>query len=132
MNGRRFSFEIAPPSDASDMATIASLSGDTATEYGFENAVLSATPDQVTISTPENQATLTAIVLTLKAASFVINGPIYRFDTGIVKGFQFGDATSTRSTTRIDLFDQKNIKYNLTVSGTQGEIDYILDSIRPE
>jgi hypothetical protein len=129
-NGRRISFEKAPAADVSDMKTISHLSGQPPTEYGFENAVLNATPDQVTSSTPDNLANLIAILLTLKSTIFVIGGPIYSFDTGVVKGFQYGDATSTKSTTRIDLFDKNDDKYVAIITGTQGEIDYILASIK--
>jgi len=75
---------------------------------------------------------LTSVLLDMKAMLLVTGGPpIYRFDTGIVRGFQHGDASLTKPIA-INIFDQKGTEYTLGIAGTQGEIDYVLASMQLE
>lgn len=100
--------------------------------YGFETEVYDVTPGMVTLGTPGNQAILIAALLILKSEFLVpISGPLYSFNTGTIGGFQHGTAGGT--STFIEFFDQAGDKFNLVTQGaTQGGIDYILTSIKPQ
>lgn len=127
-NGR--SLILMGPSEGAGtttLATFTSASSTIKTNYDLEDATLDATPDQVASSTPWRHAAFTYSLLVLKEVQ-IVETPVYRFSTGIVRGFQFGDATTTTKVT-IDLFDQQDNKYTLAIAGTQAEIDYILNSI---
>ena len=126
-NGRSFVIMQAPSSATSTLEKFGSVSSTLGTEYGLENAALYATPGEVTSSTPGATATLLGALIVLKSQLWP-PGPVYSFDTGIVEGFQHGNA-STTSQVDVDFFYGGN-KYNLIVAGTQGEIDSILESIK--
>ncbi len=101
------------------------------TQYDLDNAVYNATPAQVTITTPGNDAVLIALLLTLKEVELTGAGPIYSFDTGVIKGFQLGDPTPGKSVP-IYCYDHSGNKFTVITSGTQSEIDYILASIKSQ
>ena len=119
--------------EANDINDIGSLdpSYQIKTLYDLDNVVYHATPDQVTITTPGNDAVLIALLLTLKSVELTATGPIYSFDTGVIKGFQLGDPISGKSVP-IHCYDQNGNKFTVITSGTQSEIDDILASIRPQ
>jgi hypothetical protein len=126
-NGRRVTLIRASTSSAATLAEWNSLSSNIKTDYDLDTAAFSATPSDVTSSTPGNQAILVSTLLTLKTSLWISPGPIYSFKTGAVEGFQFGDATTTRPV-GIEIYDDDNHAYLLTIKGTQEEIDYILSS----
>ena len=127
-NGRTVTLMKAETLSSSALAQYSSASSTIRTNYDWENAVLTATPDQVTNSTPGDEATLIFALLASKLL-LLPPTPIYSFDTGVVKGFQHGDATTTRQTA-INIFNQNDNEFDLLVSGTQDEIDYIVASMK--
>ena len=127
-NGKSIALTKADTMSTDQLSKWNSLVPSIKTDYDFENAMWSATPGQVANETPEDKATATAALLIAKQ-TILTTTPIYSFDTGIVKGFQYGDPTP-KGQVSIDLFDTNGTKYNLSISGTQDEIDYILSSIK--
>lgn len=128
-NGRRVTLMEAQNSDSSTLTQWASVSSTIRTEYDLESAAFNSAPDQVVSSTPGTQAALTSLLLNIKTLLFNPE-PVYSFNTGVVKGFQFGNASTTHQIV-VKIFNESGVgEFNLIVSGTQGEIDAILASIR--
>jgi hypothetical protein len=125
-----FTLMKAATINTTTLAQWTSVSSTIKTDYDWESAVLNSAPGQVVSSTPGDQAAIISLLLDSKLL-LLPPVPVYSFDAGVVKGFQHGDATTTRQIV-INLFDQNNNMFDLVVSGTQDEIDYILASIKSE
>jgi hypothetical protein len=114
----------------STMTTITTESSTIRTGYDLYNATLHATPDQITPGTPGDQAHLIGQLLILKNS--IVLSPTwnyYGFDTGIIKGFE-SVLSTTKPTIDVHFFDKQDNYYDLFVSGTLDETDYILNSIQ--
>jgi hypothetical protein len=127
-NGREFTLfdygkDVSPQGFATQSSSIQ-------TGYDLWSAALNATPDEITNSTPGDEAQFIAKLVILKSTIFVGFSSSYSFSTNVVRGFQFGEA-STSKEADINFFDQNDNHYNLLISGTQDEIDYVLASIQP-
>jgi hypothetical protein len=134
-DGNQFSVLSAAtpsPQELQDINEVGSLdpSYQIKTQYDLDNAMYNATPGQVNITTPRNDAVLIALLLTLKSVDLTAAGPLYSFDTGTVKGFQLGDPALGKPVP-IFCYDSNGNKFTVITSGTQAEIDYILASIKP-
>jgi hypothetical protein len=112
------------------LAQWTSVSSTIKTNYDWENAVLNATPGQVVSSTPEDQAVLTSLLLDQKLL-LLPPTPVYSFSTKVIRGFQHGNATPTKQIA-IEFFNQESNGYVMTIAATQGEIDYVLNSVKPK
>jgi hypothetical protein len=100
------------------------------TNYDALATVLNATSTGISTSTIQNSDVPAYELLDLKAVLAPYkNKNIYSFQNTQIKGFQFGDATSTASSVIIDFYDGNDDEYNLIISGSQGEVDYVLSSI---
>ena len=135
-SGNQFGVLGPPVSDAQMMKNIHDIgtldpSYQIKTQYDLDNATFNVIPDQVTITTPGNDATLIALLLILKSAELITAGKLYSFNTGAIKGFQLGDPSAGREVV-IYCYDSDGNRFTVVTGGTQSEIDYILASIRPQ
>lgn len=132
-NGKQFTIMKASEPNPSDVTALYNALH-ISTYYELETAVYDATPGQVDITTSGNDAILTTILLTDKSVIITPfdDGSFYSFNTNTIKGFQHGDP-AVGGTTLIEIYDQTGDKFTLTTTGaTQGEIDYLLASIRAQ
>lgn len=130
-NGKRIFLNQMPPFDNQIVQQVSALSSTIQTQFGLETAILSATPEQVTSSTPPIPAALTAILLTIKATTVAFSGPFFQFETPTIHGFQFATATSS-SSIYLQFFDNSDTKYSMELPGPQANADFILSSIKTE
>ena len=104
-----------------------------ASEYTTENTIINVTPNEIYFSQSKDKMVTDSLLLTLKEIiSPVIAADedhIYSFNTGQVKGFQFGSAKAGK-TVVIRLFDKSDNRYEISPkANNQQEIDYMLNSI---
>ena len=103
-----------------------------ANDYEVKMDAYNATPDQVNVMTPGNVALLTAALLILKSTLLPSGAFLYDFNAGPVEGFQYGDPVAGKWITE-DIYNQAGGEFILsTMNASQGEIDYILASRRPQ
>jgi len=117
---------------ASSTANITAESSSITTDYDFQSAAFAATPGELIASTPADQAVLIYQLLLMKY-SFLTgdSGPLYSFSINEIKGFQLGTMGSgLQKVTDLTFFDQNDDHYTMGISGTQGEVDYVLNSIQ--
>ncbi len=101
----------------------------TSDKYMFYRIVLDNTPDRIGSSTTQTEALARAALTSVKAVITTgTRGKVYSFNLGNVKGFQLGD-TSSEKPIVLYVFDQANSLFNLSIAGTQDEVDYILSSL---
>ncbi|HTZ73461.1 MAG TPA: hypothetical protein VMB47_06050 [Candidatus Aquilonibacter sp.] len=111
--------------------------GSIATNYDLYDAVYSASPSQVSPFSNYAKAQRDRILLLLKLSfGFDLAKPIYSFDLGANKGFQFGDPTQGPVALRVFDNHEKQFRFIFTVftgSGaqiTQADLNQAIQSLR--
>jgi hypothetical protein len=98
-------------------------------KYLFYRSVLENTPDRVGSSTTEQEALARAALIPVKAVITAgTSGKIYSFDAGNIKGFQLGDGSAEQPIV-VYGFDQSDRLFNLSIGGSQDDVDYTLSSL---
>ncbi len=102
-------------------------------DYDFYFETINSSPEQLSLSMTVEEAIVKQILLPMK---FIIvpslsdkkSLTIYNFKTKNLKGFQF--STNNENTRAITAFDEKDHQYDIIISATQEETDFIISSIK--
>lgn len=110
-----------------------------ASDYELERAILSMTPDQVSVFMPRNEAIRDSTLLLFK--TFKVRreqSALYSVQTPNLRGFQKGDPSRDKSTA-LELFDYQDHRVEVligadrhgTVKITQADVNRIIQTLRP-
>ncbi|KKW28741.1 MAG: hypothetical protein UY71_C0012G0020 [Parcubacteria group bacterium GW2011_GWB1_52_7] len=99
-------------------------------QYAIYKRILYASPNNIAAFSRLSASLPQITLVTLKKALVMNAGEsIGEFENSEIRGFQFGDASST--STAITLFDKEDRRYLMGIRGaTEEEIDYVLSSMK--
>ena len=103
-------------------------------KYKLYKTIFENTPDKIKASASDKESAARLALISIKA---VISGkagtnkPVYSFTRENLKGFQIGSGNGANGEPAVlYIFDSQNKLYNFSISGTQGEIEYVIASIQ--
>jgi len=110
-----------------------------ASDYDLEKAILSMTPDRVSIFMPRKQAIVNSTLLMMKSVKMrKEQSALYLVQTPNLRGFQKGDP-SRDETTFLELFDNQDHRFEVWIAAdkagavkiTQADVNRIIQTLHP-